>query len=598
MGSTERAKERKSLLGKLFGRKEPSNEKCEPEPPLEESGPELSEEELAAIEAERERVAQELVQREKDSMVRATGSCLYKIYQAYHGLSPVTDDEGAYSLAVFTGNNDLPTDEERELLKELDRHLYYTYKQASGSMEPERDSPDSAVTDATCHVLITGNALGAYLFVLPPQDGGNDFTRDDVTHALNAAELSFGIIDDCLEDIVRLQKYLQIIKIAEGLAPTDGEDGKVQDHFHRKIEIRLKERDDGTVDYRDLGWLQTAGAGDVICDIIPPIPAKDGTNVLGKPVSGNSGKEAVPPVGESVVMNDKGDKMLASIDGVVIFRDECFHVEPLLVIDSDVDTGVGNLNLIGSAIINGDVRGGYTIKATGNITVQGRVENAYVEAGGSIQIGNGMNGGDTGTLRAQGDIACRYIEHSTVYAGNSIVSDTIVNSNVSAGNSVEVSTGRGTIVGGRVAARNRIQAQTVGNYGNTLTSVILGDTLESVNERQELTDKSIELGRELTEKEKNLKYLGQRPVLNSSDRTKSNELKNSIRSLKSSLQDVSNRLAEIERRRPPNTGCYLRAGNVNPPLELTISGVRTTIRTGVSSVRFVMRSGEVVQVPF
>ena len=592
------SKERQSLLGKLFGRKNPNNEKREPEPPPAEPSPKPSEEELAAIEAERERAAQELMQREKDSMVRSGGSSLYKIYQAHYGLPPVTDDEGNYSLAVFTESSDLPTDEERTLLKGLDRHLYVTYKQTSSSMDSEQNTPDSVRSDADCHVLITENALSAYLFVLPPQDGGSDFTQDDVTNALNAAKLSFGIFDDCIEDIVSSQKYLQIIKIAEGSAQTDGADGTVKDHFYRKAEIRLKERDDGTVDYRDLGWLQTAGVDDVICDIIPPIPAKDGTNVLGNPVFGNPGKEAIPPLGEGVAISESGDKMIAAIDGVVIFRDECFHVEPLLTIAGDVDTGVGNLNLIGSVIIHGDVRGGYTIKATGNITIQGRVENAYVEAGGSIQVGNGMNGSDTGILRAQGDVACRYIEHSTVYAGNRIVSDTIVNANVSAGDSIEVSTGRGTIVGGRVAAKNRIQAQTVGNYGNTLTLVVLGDTLDGLNEKQELTDKSIELGKELAEKEKSLKYLGQRPTLSAGDRTKSKELKISIQSIKNELHSLSSRLAEIERSRPPNTGCYLRVGNVHPPLDLTISGVRTTIRTGISSARFVMRSGEVVQVSF
>jgi len=269
-----------------------------------------------------------------------------------------------------------------------------------------------------------------------------------------------------------------------------------------------------------------------------------------------------------------------------------------LVVEGDVDSGVGNLDLIGSVIINGDLRGGFSVKATGNITVQGRVENAYVEAGGSIQVGNGMNGNGTGVLKAGGDVACRYIEHSTVTAGYRVVSDTIINSTVSAGNSIEVTTGRATIVGGRIVARGRVQAQTIGNYASTLTTVILGDTLENLAEKKDLVQKSAALSKELGDKEKDVRYLGQRPVLNANDRKKLEELRNAVQIIRSSLREVNRQLDAIERRQAPNTGCYLRAGTVHPPLELTISGCRTTVRTGASGVRFVLRAGEVAQIPY
>ena len=551
-----------------------------------EPDPEPSAEELAAIEAERERLAQELIRKERDNMLSAEGSRLYQLYQAHYGLPPVTDDKGCYSLAVFTSDNELPTDEERALLIGFDRQL-----------PPIKDTVGKQI-DAACYVLLPENALNAYLFILPPQNGGSGFAEDNVRSAMCSAEVSFGVIDGRIDSVVGGQKYLTIVKVASGTAPTDGRDGEVVDRFEREVKIRLKERADGTIDYRDLGWLQTTGEGDVICEIIPPMPPKDGVNVRGKPVKGETGTVAEPPMGEGVTMSGDGSKMLAAMDGVLLFRQDCFHVEPLLTVESDVDTAVGNLDLIGSVIIHGDIRGGYSVKATGNITVQGRVENACVEAGGSIQVGNGMNGSATGVLRAKGDVVCRYIEHSTVSAGNSVVSDTIVNSNVSAGNAVEVTTGRATMVGGRIAARNRIQAQTVGNYGNTLTSVILGETLESLEEKLELAQKNNTISKELAEKEKSLKHLGQRPVLGQGDRKKSEELRKEIQSLKAGIQENNSRLDAIERSKPPNTGCYLRAGVVHPPLELTISGVRSTIRTGTNGVRFVMRSGEIIQIPY
>ena len=612
MKDAENEEGRKSFMGKFFSpfRKKKSGDAGAPtEPAVPEPVPEPSAEELAAIEAERERIAQEQIKRERDSMARAASSSLYKLYQSHHGLPPVTDDNGCYSLSVFTEHNELPTDEERALLIWLDQRLASAGKGSPGGVAPARKAAAAASgsgapesepgrVDADCRVLMPENALNAYIFVLPPQNGGGGFTNEDVRHALFSANVSFGLIDARVEAVVAEQRYLTITNIASGIAPKDGKDGRVVDRFLREARIKLKERADGTIDYRDLGWLQTTARGDAISEIIPPLPPTDGKNVRGETVPGNTGKPAMPPIGVGVALSEDGSRLLATIDGVVLFKQDRFLVEPLLTIESDVDSAVGNLDLIGSAIIKGDIRGGYSIKATGNITVQGRVENAFVKAGGSIQVGNGMNGGDTGTLRAEGDIVCRYIEHSTVSAGNNVVSDTIVNSNVSAGNYVEVTTGRGTVVGGCVVARNRVQALTVGNYGNTLTSIVLGDTMESLEEKQALSQKSAALGKELSEREKSLKHLGQRPVMGPLDRKRAEELKKTIMSLTSALQEAKARLDEIERSRPPNTGCYLRAGVVHPPLELTISGVRTTVRTGTSGARFVKRSGEVVQAAF
>jgi len=76
----------------FFRRKDAGKVIPPPESPIPEPEPEPDAEELEAIEAERVRAQQELIRREKESMVRAADSRLYQIYQTYHGLPPVTDD--------------------------------------------------------------------------------------------------------------------------------------------------------------------------------------------------------------------------------------------------------------------------------------------------------------------------------------------------------------------------------------------------------------------------------------------------------------------------------------------------------------------------
>ena len=617
MKETENVKVKKSFFNSLFRKKEKKGGSQPPDrPPADEPGAE----DLEAIEAEKAREAEELAQRENDNMVKVEGSSLYRIYEYYHGVPPVEDDDGRYSLVVFTENDELPTDEQRELLIGIDQKLvqepeFWAGNKAmeqkptskdrgdsasgSGAVADSKEEADPAAVDSVCLILVPDDRLNAYLFVLPPLHGGGGFTKEDVSEALSEALVSFGIVDDKrIRAVVDAQKYLAIVQVAAGTSPIDGKDGEVVDLFKREVGITLKERPDGTIDYRDLGWLQTAKAGAVISEILPPTDAQDGLCVRGTPVSGTPGEEAEPILGSGVVLSEDGSKIMAEIDGVVLFMHNCFHVEPLLEIETDIDSSVGNLDLAGSMIIKGDVRGGYTVKATGNITVLGRVENAIVEAGGSIQVGNGMNGGETGTMRAGGDIVCRYIEHSVISAGNKVVSDAIINSDVSAGNTIEVTSGRATVVGGRLMARNRIHAQTIGNYSNSLTTIILGDTLENLAEKQELIQKKQSLGKELNEKDKGLKYMKQRTVTSASDRKKLNDLKAAIKHLKKELAEVDDCLDTIERNQPPKTGCYLRAGKIYPPVELTISGVRTVIRADAFSVRMVVRGGEVVQMPY
>ena len=631
MKNTENAKEKKSFFNSLFRRNvsgdvsQPPEQQCVEEPGAEE---------LEAIEAEKARAAEELAQREKDNMIRVQGSTLYKIYEYYHGVPPVEDDDGCYSLVVFTANDELPNDEQRELLIRIDQRLakepdcwggikamaqkpfskarsYYSSGigatasdigitvSGSDTTEDSAEEASPAAVDSVCLIMTPDDQLNAFLFALPPLHGGRGFTKVDFSEALSDAEVSYGIIDDKrIDALISAQKYLAIVQVAAGTSPIDGKDGEVIDLFRREVGIKLTERPDGTIDYRDLGWLQTAKAGAVISEIMPPTDSQDGVCVRGTPVSGTPGEEAEPLLGEGVVLSEDGSKVLAEIDGVVLFMNNCFNVEPLLEIETDIDTSVGNLDLAGSMIIKGDVRGGYSVKATGNITVMGRVENAIVEAGGSIQVGNGMNGSGTGTMRAGGDIVCRYIEHGVISAGNKVVSDAIINSDVSAGNTIEVTSGRATAVGGRLMARNRIHAQTIGNYSNSLTTIILGDTLENLAEKQGLMQKRQSLAKELAEKDKDLKYMKQRTVTSASDRKRLNDLNASVKHLKKELAEVDGNLDTIERNQPPKTGCYLRAGKIYPPVELTISGVRTVLRADAFSVRMVVRGGEVVQMPY
>ena len=75
---------------------------------------------------------------------------------------------------------------------------------------------------------------------------------------------------------------------------------------------------------------------------------------------------------------------------------------------------------------------GYTVKATGDITVNGAVEGATLISGGKIVIKRGMQGMEKGVMRAGGDIISNFIESSKVHASGRIITDAIMHSDVEA----------------------------------------------------------------------------------------------------------------------------------------------------------------------
>ena len=62
------------------------------------------------------------------------------------------------------------------------------------------------------------------------------------------------------------------------------------------------------------------------------------------------------------------------------------------MIKGNVDYDYGNIDFNGSVHITGSVLPGFTVKAKGDIVVDKNVEDAYLEAGGDINVKMGISG--------------------------------------------------------------------------------------------------------------------------------------------------------------------------------------------------------------
>ncbi len=157
-----------------------------------------------------------------------------------------------------------------------------------------------------------------------------------------------------------------------------------------------------------------------------------------------------------------------TLEGDKIFISDVYDV-PV-----DVDNTTGDITYEGNIIVHGNVRAGFSLKASGDITIMGVVEAANVEAGGSLTVNRGIQGMNKAVIRVGGDITTKFVENATVVCGGSLETDSLLHCNTSAGETINVNGKNGLLVGGTARAGSVVTAKQIGNTMGTVTNVYVG----------------------------------------------------------------------------------------------------------------------------
>lgn len=336
--------------------------------------------------------------------------------------------------------------------------------------DEEETSPESA---ADC-VVVTVDQEGyqAKLRLLPPPDGISPPEAKDMLRALARHKITRGVKTEFITRLAERPVYDRTFRIAEARLPVDGQAGSVTYFFNPEVDLSPHMGEDGTADFRDLDFVKSVKAGDLLCRLTPATPGVDGVNVFGRPIPAKAAGNAPVQCGTNTVSSADGLEIRATCDGQVFLRGSTVVVSQILVVDT-VDFSTGNIDFPGSVHIQGNVSSGFTVKAAGDIVVQGVVENAVLIAGGNIALCRGVKGAGSGSLDAGQDIRTLFIESCQVRAGGSIYADTILNSDVACGHTVSVYGQRGYLLGGVCMAGDFVSAAQIGNAAQTATSVII-----------------------------------------------------------------------------------------------------------------------------
>lgn len=331
----------------------------------------------------------------------------------------------------------------------------------------------------------------------PPSVGGAKLQAEDILSDLAFHKVKYGVNEEVLKEFLGNRKYCTDYMIAAGQPPVHGTDAKIEYFFNTNKNLQPKRNEDGSVDYKELNTISHVKAGDLLARLIKEDPGKPGMNVYGEVIKPRTVRSLRLEFGNNITANEERTEIYSDVTGHANYIDGKVFVSNVFQVPADVDNSVGNIDYDGSVEIKGNVKGGFSVKATGDIIIDGVVENAYVESAGQIIVKRGIHGMHKGVLKAGKNVLAKYIENAFVYAGGYVEAETILNSDVSATGEVRVHGKKGLINGGTIRAGRSIEAEYVGTDMGTYTTLEVGIEPERKQRYNDLSKEVAKRGKDL-----------------------------------------------------------------------------------------------------
>lgn len=409
-------------------------------------------------------------------------------------------EDGASSISEIAIIEQLKKRDVTEFNRSL---IIATIKEANGQPVKVAEKPIPVPQpEPEIQVSLTRDRMEASLqIVLPPKC--RKLEMDEVLEKIKTSGIVFGLDHNAIKKAYDSPGTNVIC--ARGQQPIHGINAQIKYHITIAGKSRPQEKEDGSVDFKNLNLFTTVQKGDLLAEKIPSTQGTPGMDVLGIAVIAKHGKDMLLPVGKNVKIVDS-NTIVADIAGQFLIVNNKINVMPVIEIKEDVDVSTGNIEFIGNVIIRGSVLPGFSVKAEGNIEVFGSVSGGIVE-GKNVVIKMGIQGMHRGYVKAKENVVAKFMENATVHAGLDIlVSDVVLHSRITAGKKIQVEGRRGLIAGGTIMAGEEIRAKVVGTQMSTSTELEVGVNPALREEYQHIRReiKKIELNLEQAQKALNI----------------------------------------------------------------------------------------------
>lgn len=347
--------------------------------------------------------------------------------------------------------------------------------------------------DCVINVIVRENKMSAFINIKAPVNQGAKPTKDSIIEALENNNVIYGINMEKIEEIEKNPIYNKNILIAQGEVPINGKNGSFTLNFISQKSLKPKEREDGSVDYHNLGIVENVTKDQVLCTIKPPTDGVDGMMVSGEKILAIKGKPVPNLLGNNTKISEDGSTIYSTIDGQVDFNGLKININETFYVNENVDNSTGNIKVNGNVVIRGMVLPNFSIEAGGNVEICGMVESGVIKAGGNIVLRAGITGSE---LHCNENLSSRFIENCKVVVKGNIKAEYILGSDINCGKSIELVGEVSKIVGGCCVASQNIVARTIGSPAGVETILNIVSNFkcdEIVKQKNEIINQISEL---------------------------------------------------------------------------------------------------------
>ncbi len=340
--------------------------------------------------------------------------------------------------------------------------------------------------DGEFSIVTDNDLMTAWLTLVPPQ-GGKAVRAEEIDAELRRQGIVFGLQRRQMADAMAAG-FCERTVIACGDPPRQGTPTRFQPLYEQANEAtKINEND--RIRYADLCHLLLIKPGDPLMRRIPPIPGKNGTDIMGQAVF----SEPVPDVPFGAGLNgaepDRNDPdlLVAVSGGQPTVMEDGVNVNPAIAVP-DVDLATGSIEFEGTLHVRGDIKAGMRVKVSGDVIVEGTMEAAEVIAGGNVAVRGGIVGHPdfrpgahtlpetTARIICDGSVQALFMENAHIESGQTILIGRAARQcELIARDEIIVGKGKtGQIIGGRAQAMMRVAAGALGAPTGIKTQVQVG----------------------------------------------------------------------------------------------------------------------------
>lgn len=343
-------------------------------------------------------------------------------------------------------------------------------------------------------VMISEDEMEAYLIC---NKRPKNASADVILEELRKQGITKGIDKEAIEQTLRQVAENKQMKIASGRPAEDGKDGWYEYFFRTEVVRTPKHLEDGSVDYQNIEWFETVKKDQKLVYYHKAGSGTFGYTVTGLLLKPHKGKELPMLRGSGYVLEEDGQTYISAMNGRIELRENQLIISRLFEFD-EITMATGNVNVDGNVHIKGHVGSNTTIRATGDIVIDGFVESAVIESGGNIVLRNGVNASNQGMIYAREKVVGRFFEAANIKCDGDIHLDYSMDSQISAKGKIVFSGSKGLLIGGRTEAQKGLTAYNIGNSAGALTTIQFGTSNETRRISKAQADQMADIKREIS----------------------------------------------------------------------------------------------------